>query len=295
MRRILRPGEWRALCTPPAHPHPKDNFISHRELGPSAATGALADFGVACAELIDDVVVVDRLREIRALRGFHRHTMEELVRPSLGVEPAFLPAIEVFGEGVFIRLNEDSVASWESQIGPRERSARLAKRLSQTPRARWLNAPTPRSIMVHTLAHLLLREMTFDAGYSASALKERVYIGGFATAMAGLLIYTAAGDSEGSMGGLARLGDPARLTPILANLIAKAQWCSLDPVCSESSAQGPDGLSLAACHACCLLPETSCEHGNVLLDREMLVSPSYGFLTSPITALNRALTGECHA
>jgi hypothetical protein len=218
--------------------------------------------------------------------------MEELVRPSLGADPEFLPAIEVFGEGVFIRLEEDAVAAWESQVGPRQRAAQLARRLSQTPRAKWLEAPRPRSIMIHTLAHVLLREMSYDSGYSASALRERIYVGGSGTPMAGLLIYTAAGDSEGSMGGLARLGDPTRLVPILANLTARVQWCSLDPVCSESSAQGPDGLSLAACHACCLLPETSCEQGNVLLDREMLVSPEFGFLSSPINALNRALTGE---
>ena len=98
--------------------------------------------------------------------------------------------------------------------------------------------------------------------------------------MAGILIYTAAGDSEGTMGGLVGLADPSDLGRILLNAIEEAQWCSADPVCGEAAdtgGQGPDSLNLAACHSCALLPETCCEHFNKFLDRMLLVKPKVSF------------------
>jgi len=99
--------------------------------------------------------------------------------------------------------------------------------------------------------------------------------------MAGLLIYTASGDSEGTMGGLVRQGEQGRLENSIVRALRTAAWCSSDPVCSESSGQGPDSCNLAACHSCALLPETSCEEGNRLLDRVIVIGspkePALGF------------------
>ena len=89
--------------------------------------------------------------------------------------------------------------------------------------------------------------------------------------MHGILIYTASGDSEGTMGGLVRQGEPARLLATLDAALRKAQWCSSDPICIETTGQGTDNSNLAACHGCLLISETSCEEGNRLLDRAMLV------------------------
>jgi hypothetical protein len=89
--------------------------------------------------------------------------------------------------------------------------------------------------------------------------------------MQGILIYTASGDSEGTMGGLVRQGNPGRLETTLRRALKSAAWCSSDPVCIESTGQGSDNSNLAACHGCCLLPETSCEEGNRLLDRALLI------------------------
>jgi hypothetical protein len=97
--------------------------------------------------------------------------------------------------------------------------------------------------------------------------------------MAGVMIYTAAGDSEGTLGGLVRMGEYPRLGHLLNMSVTGAQWCSFDPVCADHPGQGPDGLSLAACHACALVPETSCEVANRLLDRQLLVDPVVGFFT----------------
>ena len=108
--------------------------------------------------------------------------------------------------------------------------------------------------------------------------------------MAGFLIYTAAGDSEGTMGGLVRMARPGTLEPTVIAALDRAQWCSSDPVCMElgEKGQGPRSMNLAACHSCGLLPETACESFNSFLDRAVVVGtpddPSIGFLHSSFAA-----------
>jgi hypothetical protein len=126
-----------------------------------------------------------------------------------------------------------------------------------------------------------MRQLTLDCGYSTSALRERLYVGHGEEDMAGILIYTATTDDDGTLGGLQRQGDPTRVErTILAALNAQV-WCSSDPLCIEDMMVDEDGLSLAACHACALAPETSCEQFNRFLDRALLVgavgNPSLGF------------------
>jgi hypothetical protein len=221
------------------------------------------------------------------LKGFGRHTMKKTVKPSLGKHVNFLPAIEVFGEGVFIRLDEQEVRAWENQPAIIEHTAPLNDRLRKSFLSTSLGETTSaRQVMLHTLAHMLMRQMSFDAGYAASSIRERVYSTTTPESpLAGVLIYTAAGDSEGSLGGLARMGEPERLVPVFARALGAAQWCSLDPVCRESTGQGTDSLSLAACHACALAAETSCTHSNVLLDRSLLVDPEIGFFREEVAKL----------
>jgi uncharacterized protein DUF1998 len=130
-----------------------------------------------------------------------------------------------------------------------------------------------RYLLVHTFAHILINQLVFECGYSAASLRERLYVSADPAApMAGLLVYTAAGDSEGTLGGLVRLGQPERLGPVVRRALSRASWCSADPVCSEHlGGQGSKLANLAACHACVLLPETSCETINQGLDRALVV------------------------
>lgn len=274
------PDEWEALCHPQDDHDSRDWFITRRAERPPAAPGApgagvLAELGA----LVEDVILVDRLREVRVLRAFERHTMKRKVPANLASRTDFLPCIEVFGEGFFIRFSEAVMSAWEQDTAVRSRCAQLADRAKQA--ARWLPEATPRFVLLHTLAHLLLRNTAFEAGYSTSSLRERLYVtnksGG--PAMAGILIYTAAGDSEGTLGGLVRLGEYERLAHLVLTAVSGAQWCSFDPVCSESPGQGPSGLSLAACHACSLVPETSCVAANRLLDRRLLTDDTFGFFS----------------
>ena len=130
-----------------------------------------------------------------------------------------------------------------------------------------------------------MNQITFDAGYSTASIQERLYASAAATApMGSVLIYTAAGDAEGTMGGLVRIGRPGVLERSLLRAIDKARWCAADPVCMEHAdhgGQGPDGCNLAACHGCALMPETACEQFNRFLDRALLIGspekPELGF------------------
>ena len=141
-------------------------------------------------------------------------------------------------------------------------------------------------MLLHTLGHLLVNELIFTCGYSSASLRERLYVSTDAEReMAGLLIYTAAGDSEGTMGGLVRMARPANLRAVFASAISNARWCSSDPVCMEAGekGQGPDSCNLAACHGCALLPETSCEEFNRFLDRGLVIGtfddPTLGYFS----------------
>lgn len=59
---------------------------------------------------------------------------------------------------------------------------------------------SPRFVLLHTFAHLLINQLVQDCGYGSASLRERIYSADGDRQMAGILIYTAAGDSEGTMG-----------------------------------------------------------------------------------------------
>lgn len=222
------------------------------------------------------IVLADRLREVRALQGFRR------VSPGSTFVPAdtsrrlrWLPAVEVFGEGIFLTLDKGELTAWERNEQVRDRVAGLRDDLSRSFQADRLAAVTgeelsARFVLLHTFAHLLIRQLSFESGYSTASLRERVYARP-ENDQYGVLIYTAAGDAEGTLGGLVQQGEPPRLAETLLRMAEAAAWCSADPLCAEHTGQGFDNLNRAACHACALLPETSCETGNTLLDRALVV------------------------
>lgn len=257
------------------------------------------DFGpsvpIAGVSLVEDLTVTT------ALVGFSRLLPDAVDRArgqrllwkrSPSDTRRWLPAVQVRGEGVFIQFDERALEEWENRPTVKARVADLFKRAAATRLAASL-APSllARYVMIHTFSHALMRRMVFAAGYTATALAERIY----AVApspdregqQAGVLIYTASGDSEGSLGGLVRLGRPGNLEPLVFEALEEAAWCSSDPICMElggAEGQGPDGLNLAACHSCTHVPETACERFNVLLDRALLVGsfddPEMGLMSS---------------
>lgn len=234
-------------------------------------------------------MLVKKLREVRALKAFTRLVDAESTTDAkempLSREPLrWLPAMEVRGEGVFLRLDEDRLGTWEeaTAVAARVERMRTAHQRVLDQRAddpsRAVPSPaTPRMVLLHTLAHVLITEWSLEAGYPAASLRERLYA---ADNMAGVLIYTATSDSAGSLGGLVAQGEPDLLDRTVRSAVRRAAWCSADPLCMETEVSAT-GTNLAACHACVMLPETSCEHNNILLDRALLVgtpdNPSVGF------------------
>lgn len=227
--------------------------------------------------LLERVVRVERVREVRAFRGFQRRNVTDdqaIISPSLGrTQPDWLPSIQVLGEGVFIQFSKTALAAWraenEQTIDDFTRSQLRASERLGLPSRMGFNA-NPTFVMVHTFSHLLVNQLSFDCGYSSTSLRERVYCGPNSNPFAGVLIYTADSDAEGSMGGLSEMGAPDRIEDVIYRAVARSQWCSGDPVCRELDAQGIDGLNRASCHACSLVAETSCSFSNVLLDRVLV-------------------------
>lgn len=239
------------------------------------------------------VALLDKLRETRAFVGFSRlfatPTTDADKRWQLisRQKVNWLPAVVVRGEGIFLVFDADHLDAWDRKHGEfhRHRLISVNRNLQEQARRRQVHAldTTPKFVLLHTFAHALINQLTFDCGYGSSSLRERIYYSDEHPRMNGILIYTAAGDSEGTMGGLVRMGMPGLLERTVARAIDRARWCSTDPICIESLGQGPDSCNLAACHACSLLPETSCEKQNRLLDRGVLVGtldrPSAGFFS----------------
>ncbi len=232
-----------------------------------------SDFGDALHRCLESISLLHRLREVRVFRGFHRvrpGASDRLVPASLDPGKDWLPACEVFGEGIFFHFRREALKEWISELpaGEKDRSRQLADRIDDQGIA-FLPEPTPELFLLHGFAHILMRQLCFECGYASSSLRERLYLDG--AEMSGVLIYTADGDSEGTLGGLVRQGERDRLPAIIRRALVQAHWCSGDPLCSESENQGLAGLNRAACHACLLVSETSCELANALLDRRFLV------------------------
>ena len=212
------------------------------------------------------LVRVDRLKAVKVFKGFSRLGGEEIVPPDIVGESDWLPAIELYGEGIFLALNEDRLKVWEQTPAVVSRLNRLLPRFAQSGR----DVPNPlttRFMLLHTLSHLLMRQIESECGYPVASLIERIYCASAPEPMAGILIHVAVPDIAGSLGGLAELSGPRRFLGILIRALEHSRWCSLDPVCSEHEGQGPGLLNRAACHACALVPEPACEYGNTLLDR----------------------------
>ncbi len=197
-----------------------------------------------------------------------------------------LPAVESFGEGFFLELDNEKLDEWYSinfeQNEPfRKRLEMLDNNSLLSGFERYGRSPhfennkrLAKFLVLHTLSHLLIKELEFLAGYPATSIQERLYLND--GQMEGVLIYTIAG-SEGSYGGLISQATSEKFEKLFFSALERAKDCASDPVCYDSEGQGISGLNLAACYSCALLPETSCEEFNGLLDRGLLIDKAFGF------------------
>jgi hypothetical protein len=270
---IYRSEEYLAFSRDGQDGFPKANLLIRSE--------DISSYDLLIQNNFSRVALLDKLRETRAFVGFSRiFDSSNVSNPSRWKlisheKKNWLPAIVVRGEGIFLVFNKDRLSDWVKAHGEYhvQRFSSINKNLKAQAERRksTFNPSTPTFTLLHTFAHVLISQLIFDCGYGSSSLRERIYYSEDDLKMAGVLIYTAAGDSEGTMGGLVKMGEPGFLDQTIGRALERARWCSSDPVCIDSSGQGPDNCNLAACHSCALLPETSCEQQNRLLDRGVLV------------------------
>lgn len=297
----LHGGEFQALTVAIPDLKEDEDFVTEHHTAAWKALGSRFTEGVSSRAVaaVKGLVAVHRLKEIMVFTGFRRAGGKMPVPPDIVGKSDWLPAVELYGEGVLFTLDEQLVQRWERNAALDNRTEAIARRYYSSDVQSGLPRPvvspdgadsgagrnggvspdmsspeleiSSRFILCHTLAHLLIRQLEAQAGYPAASLKERIYCSTGRNhgdkPMAGILIYVAVADEEGSLGGLIELARPERFLRLLTAALEAAQWCSLDPVCGEQEGHGPGLLNGAACHACALAPETSCEHGNILLDR----------------------------
>jgi hypothetical protein len=275
----LKLPEWEILSNPSVAAESKDFKL--KQVSPPKGF----------EESFEDTVLVERIREVRALLGFTRIesnsdfaeatvVLDDRMTALRRESPTWLPASEVRGEGIFLRVREEVLLAWEAKPEVKGRQEEFLESHKAWRKLRKLTPygehfPGIRLVFLHSLAHALMRQIVLDCGYSAASVRERLYSrqpeesGG---PMAGILLYTAAPDSEGTLGGLVELGDPLTLGRHLQQALESVRLCASDPLCAEHH---PDttgrGIHGACCHACQFSPETSCERGNRYLDRSVLV------------------------
>lgn len=248
---------------------------------------------------VKGLVVVPEMREVRVQVSFSRfdsvnaNLQGEFDFDGYRVKPAsltnsagnekWLPAAEVRGEGIFVELDETALLEWESRPEVQERGLRLLRAYESGER-KGMDFPGIRFYLLHSLSHLLLTAISLECGYSASAIRERLYCGNRdsgqpdqnGSKMAAILLSTGTTGSEGTLGGLVEEG--RRLRYHLREAWDLGRLCSNDPVCAahdpsaESSDRPTEG---AACHGCLYIAECSCERFNVFLDRALVV-PTIG-------------------
>jgi hypothetical protein len=182
------------------------------------------------------------------------------------------PGVEFLGEGIFLVLDSDD--GWRPSLSGRaavEWQTALRDRTDYPPyvfRSAEQEELNPSFVWWHTLAHLLIRSLSLEAGYSSASIRERVYLELDETRhRGGILLYATQPGSEGTLGGLVAL--VPYFNEILRTTFDMLERCSGDPLCIENRfAKGH--YNGAACYGCLLISETSCEHRNMWLDRNVL-------------------------
>lgn len=275
----LKIPEWKVFSNPENAPESDDLKLSPEKVP------------VEYNQFLERITLAHRLREVSALIGFTRieapgESLGEAElnfpdnAPLTASDPEWVPAGEVRGEGLFLQFKEQAIQNWEKQPAVRKREGELFRAWVAWRGVRKLEPydagfPGARYVLLHSFSHALIRELALECGYAAASIRERIYSTDFDSdgePMAGVLLYTAASDSEGTLGGLVNLGKSETLGRLIDRALDKMKFCSSDPLCAEHDVM-PDGKTLhgSACHACLFASETSCEKGNRLLDRGYLV------------------------
>lgn len=241
---------------------------------------------------IHKILLVERLREVSALIGFTRiDSFGEYIDPDLEMKiprvPLYrnrndsFPANEVRGEGIFIQLKEAAIQDWERRNAVQKRDLEFFESHKNWRKAHFIENPESgfpgiRYVLLHSLSHAIMRQLALSCGYPTSSIRERIYsdlVDSEKGPMAGILLYTAAPDSDGTLGGLVEQGKMQQFGYLMRSIFQDLILCANDPTCAENT-PNLTGQTIhgAACHACLFSPETACERGNKYLDRSLIVN-----------------------
>jgi hypothetical protein len=288
----LREAEWQALMTEPygvsdaLPPRGEDWFAMRVE--PDQRT-----------DFIDRVVLIPALKIVAAQVGFLRlEGFEADAEGGFTPEPArvaplservdWIPAVEMRGEGIFIAFDEARLREWEARPAVVARTERFRRALQAHNLASGrldVEFGGARLLLLHSLAHMLIRTISLECGYSAAAIRERIYCyrapdvegassdaASLAASRAGILLYTGTPGSEGTLGGLVEVG--RSIVRHLRTAVESNRLCSNDPICAQhvpGTVEEGRHREGAACHGCLLIAEPSCERMNRDLDRTFVV------------------------
>ena len=239
----------------------KDKFLKIKQVPMLAVTSTQLGFGRV------------KMPSPRLVNGRVEYSNEQ-IRPIYSGninDVKVLPANQIYGEGLFFAFDTQKVNDWSQKNNLEEyyRTTIESGSMGEFLSAEMKLYGRAKFYLLHTFSHILMKELEFSCGYPTASLSERLY---YSDEMCGVLIYTADG-AEGSMGGLVWQGQPELIEKIIMSALQRATDCSADPLCWENS----DGLNRAACFSCSMVSETSCEQGNMGLDRRALVDSEFGF------------------
>ena len=230
---------------------------------------------------VKSIFRLDRLTELKYITGLTRTGQADKVQPIdfSELEDDYGVCQMHYGEGLLFELKPE----WLEQISDNRNSILSIEHAEMVHSSKWLRKSVGQQLptinefsiannhitVLHTFSHLLIRELCVISGYSLGSIRERLYLHhdehGRITS-AGILLYTSGPSSDGTLGGLVRQGTQTLTETLISRALESLDMCSNDPVCfhHEPTASERNG---AACHACLYLPETSCEFGNLFLDR----------------------------
>jgi hypothetical protein len=279
----LRSEEFRALRESATFGHPPQ---------PSSQPGAPPQFEIIQSQVRTiagpgghqlRITPINRLRVVMVQTGYRRvpgGDPQDSKVVSVGFplnNRSWFPGVELFGEGIFIDLNVenlpqnsltltgDAYSNWNSAWqNPQDYSSRTLVGDDR-------NQLHPVFVWWHTLAHRLINALSIDSGYSSAAIRERIFLDvdtNSGNANGGILLYTAQPGGDGTLGGLLAL--LPEFERVLQGALRNIDACSNDPLCGEERF-GQGKYNGAACYACSLISETSCEHRNMRLDRNLLL------------------------
>lgn len=245
----------------------------------------------------DNIVRIEKLKQISVQTSFTRqmpidsdailltddefeeiqYEVKRQSTTSKNINTVILPGFESFGEAILFILDKDSLAEWYENDNVIKRT-NIIKNNAQSSQRKFIRrvseSITPNLVLIHTLSHLIIKELEYVCGYPAASLQERLYV---SDKMFGFMIMAIEG-TEGSLGGLvSQCDDLNNLNRIIKSALQRSKDCSSDPICENSDGQGVENLNLAACYSCSLLPDISCEMFNSFLDRRLLIAKNFGF------------------